>query len=165
MKRFFKIFFGVILLILLLFQFYPRSNNNLSSGISVNDISYHHNVPNQVQQLLATSCYDCHSNSTFYPWYAKIQPVSLWLGNHISEGKSQLNFSEFGNYSLRRQYKKLEEINEQVKEGEMPLTSYTLIHRNAKLSPEQKLVIATWITALRDSFKANYPPDSLQRKN
>ncbi|MEO8769280.1 MAG: heme-binding domain-containing protein [Ferruginibacter sp.] len=164
MKRFFKLFFGIILFILILFQFYPRANNNLTLGISLNDITLHHNVPVPVQQILATSCYDCHSNNTIYPWYANIQPVSLWLGNHIKEGKSELNFSEFGTYNLRRQYRKLEEINDQVKREEMPLSSYTLIHRDAKLSADQKLVIATWVTALRDSFKANYPLDSLQKK-
>jgi len=132
--------------------------------MSANDIAYSHNVPDSVEQILKTSCYDCHSNHTFYPWYAKIQPVSLWLADHIKEGKAELNFSEFGSYSLRRQFHKLEEINEQVKNNEMPLTSYTIIHRDAKLTPEQKLLIANWAVALQDSFKTNYPADSLKRK-
>jgi hypothetical protein len=86
------------------------------------------------------------------------------LGDHITEGKRELNFSEFGSYSIRRKYKKLEEINEQVKENEMPLSSYTIIHRDAKLDDHKKLLLAGWVTALRDSFKANYPADSLARK-
>jgi len=164
MKRFFKYFFGILLILFILFQFYPKSNNNLSPGIHLNDISLAHQVPAPVHQILKTSCYDCHSNNSVYPWYANIQPVSLWLADHIKEGKKELNFSEFGTYSVRRQYRKLEEINNQVKEDEMPLTSYTLLHRDAKLSPEQKLVIANWVASLRDSFTAHYPPDSLRRK-
>lgn len=164
MKRFFKFFFGIIVVLLILFQFYPRQNNNLASMLNANDISLHHSVPAPVDEILTTSCYDCHSNNTSYPWYANIQPVSLWLSDHVKEGKSELNFSEFGSYSLRRQYRKLEEINEMVKKDEMPLPSYTFIHTDAKLNSEQKQVIAGWATALRDSFKANYPLDSLQRK-
>ncbi|MFN8246606.1 MAG: heme-binding domain-containing protein [Ferruginibacter sp.] len=75
-----------------------------------------------------------------------------------------MNFSEFGSYSIRRKYRKLEEINEQVKEGEMPLSSYTIIHRDAKLSKEQKLAVAQWVESLRDSIKQAYPADSLKRK-
>lgn len=164
MKKIIKIILGIVLIVFILFQFYPRANNNIASGISPNDISLHHIVPSPVQEILKTSCYDCHSNNSYYPWYASIQPVSLWLSDHINEGKNELNFSEFGSYSIRRQYRKLEEINEQVKEGEMPLSSYTLIHRNAALNPDQKISIANWTTSLRDSFKANYPPDSLIRK-
>lgn len=164
MKRFLKILFYTIIIALLLFQFYPKPAENISASINANDITLAHAVPADVQQVLKTSCYDCHSNNTVYPWYAKIQPVSLWLGNHIDDGKDELNFSEFGSYSIRRKYKKLEEINKEVKDDEMPLSYYTIIHRNAKLDENKRLRLANWVTALRDSFKANYPADSLARK-
>ena len=164
MKRFFKILFYSILVILLLFQLYPKPVKNISATINANDITLAHNIPADVQQVLKTSCYDCHSNNTVYPWYSKIQPAALWLGNHIADGKDELNFSEFGGYSIRRKYRKLEEINKQVKEGEMPLSSYTIIHRYAKLDENKKLLVANWVTSLRDSIKANYPADSLARK-
>jgi len=164
MKRFFKILFYTVLIALVLFQFYPKPEKNVAASINANDITLVHNVPADVQQVLKTSCYDCHSNNTAYPWYSRVQPVSLWLGDHINEGKRELNFSEFGSYSIRRKYKKLEEINEQVKEDEMPLSSYTIIHRDAKLDNSKKLLLANWVTALRDSMKANYPADSLARK-
>ena len=164
MKRFFKILGYTILIALLLVQLYPRPKKNISTTDGAMDIAVVHQVPADVLLVLKTSCYDCHSNNTYYPWYSSIQPVAAWLGNHIDEGKSELNFSEFGNYSVLRKYRKLEEINEQVKENEMPLTSYTIIHRNAKLEESKKLLIANWVTALRDSFKANYPADSLKKK-
>ena len=162
MKKFFKIFLYTIVIVLLLLQFYPKPPKNIFSGVNANDITLAHKVPADVEQALKTSCYDCHSNNTVYPWYASVQPVSMWLGDHISEGKRELNFSEFGTYSIRRKYKKLDEINEQVKENEMPLASYTLIHRDAKLDEGKRLLIANWASSLRDSIKTNYPADSLK---
>ena len=164
MKKFFKILFYTLLIAFVLFQFYPKPAKNQSASINPNDITVAHNVPADVQQALKVSCYDCHSNNTVYPWYSRIQPVALWLGNHIDEGKRELNFSEFGSYSIRRKYNKLKAINEQIKEDEMPLSSYTLIHRNAKLDDSKKGIIANWVNALRDSMKAVYPADSLARK-
>ncbi len=164
MKRFFRLFFIVILVILLLVQFYPRPKKNQDNSINPNDISQVHMVSPEVQGILKTSCYDCHSNNTEYPWYSKLQPVASWLGDHIDEGKDELNFSEFGSYSIRRQFRKLEEINNEIKADEMPLSSYTLIHRDAILSADKKLVLANWVVALRDSFRQQYPADSLQRK-
>jgi hypothetical protein len=164
MKRFFKILFYTILIAFLLLQFYPRPAKNVSASVNANDITFVHQVPSDVQEVLKKSCYDCHSNNTDYPWYARIQPVAMWLGGHIVDGKKELNFSEFGSYSLRRQYRKLEEIDSETEENHMPLSSYTFIHRSSKLGEAQKSLLANWVTALRDSFKTNYPPDSLERK-
>jgi hypothetical protein len=163
MRRMLKNILLALGVLLLLLQFYPsaKKNNNPSS---LNDITHVHTLPDSVQQILKTSCYDCHSNNTVYPWYSYIQPVSWWLNDHIIEGKKELNFSEFANYNLARQYRKLEEISKEVKDDEMPLSSYTIIHRNAKLSAEQKLMLSNWAVNLRDSMKANYPADSLVRK-
>jgi len=75
-----------------------------------------------------------------------------------------LNFSEFGSYSLMRQFYKLKEMEEQVEADEMPLQSYTIIHQNAALSATDKQQIAKWTSNLMDSFQRVYPADSLQRK-
>lgn len=163
MKKIIKNILLTLLVLLVLIQFYPRAkkNNDLTT---VNDIATVHTIPADVKTVLITSCYDCHSNNTVYPWYSNIQPVSWWLNDHIEEGKKELNFSEFATYSIARQYKKLQEVISQVKEDEMPLQSYTIIHRNAKLSPEQKLAVSNWSSSLRDSIKTVYPADSLKRK-
>jgi hypothetical protein len=162
MKKFFKQFFLLLLLAFVVIQFF-RPAKNVAAGISANDITAKYTIPQDVQTILKTSCYNCHSNNTNYPWYNKIQPVAWWLANHIKDGKKELNFSEFASYRISRQYRKLEEINKEVKEGEMPLESYTLIHGNAKLSEQQKLTMANWVSTLRDSIKAQYPGDSLKR--
>ena len=162
MKKFLKRLFLVLLLAFIVIQFF-RPEKNISTVTSANDITTKYAVPADVQTILKTSCYDCHSNNTAYPWYNNIQPVAWWLKNHIDEGKKELNFSEFASYRIGRQYRKLDEVNKQIKEGEMPLSSYTLIHTNAKLNEQQKLAVATWANALRDSIKAQYPEDSLKR--
>ena len=162
-KKILKRTFQMLLLVFIAIQFI-RPAKNKAQGISNNDISKIYSVPAGVETILKTSCYDCHSNNTVYPWYAQVQPAAWWLDEHIKDGKKELNFSEFKSYTIRRQYKKLEEINELVKKGEMPLDEYLWIHKNAKLNEQQKLTIANWATSLRDTIKANYPADSLVRK-
>ncbi len=163
LKKIFKRTFQVLLLAFIVIQFF-RPAKNRSEDISNNDITKKYAVPQDVQNILKTSCYDCHSNNTVYPWYSYIQPVAWWLDGHIKDGKKGLNFSEFAAYPIRRQYKRLEDINELVKKDEMPLNSYLWIHKYAKLSDQQKMILASWVTAVRDTIKAIYPPDSLVRK-
>ncbi len=159
-----KIGFG-LLIVLIAIQFIPTEKNiNLTASATANDISKAMPEPDDINTILKTSCYDCHSNNSIYPWYASIQPVAWWLNDHIEEGQKEINFNEFASYSLRRQYKKLGEIIEQVKEDEMPLSSYRLIHRNAILSEHQKLSLSNWAQALRDSMQKKYPADSLKKK-
>ena len=107
-----------------------------------------YNVPPEVQNILQTSCYDCHSNNTKYPWYSWVQPARMLMENDIKKGKSNLNFSEWGNYSTRKQANKLSRITKQIKQGAMPLSSYTLIHQNARLSESQKQEVITWINSI-----------------
>ncbi len=161
MRTFLKRFLIIILVLLLLVQFYPKGNNNISASLSANDISTKYAVTSDVKLILKTSCYDCHSNNTVYPWYSKVQPVAWWLNDHITDAKKELNFSEFATYSARKQFRKLKEINDEVKGGDMPLPSYTFIHGYAKLNDNQKLLLTSWITTIQDSLKAHYPMDSL----
>lgn len=159
MKKYIKpILFG-LLIILLLAQFI-RPEKNLSNDLT-HDISKKYPVPEDVQAILKVACNDCHSNHTVYPWYAEVQPVASWLANHVDEGKEHLNFS---NFTVRRaavQNHKFEEIIEMVREGEMPLASYTWIHRDAILTENQKQTLISWAQANMDSLKAQYPADSL----
>lgn len=163
MKKVLKNTLLVLLVLFVLIQFYPRAAENHNPDAS-RDIAQVHAVPANVQSVLKSACYDCHSNQTTYPWYANLQPVSYWLNDHIVEGKKELNFSEFASYRLSKQFRKLEEINGEVKEGKMPLQSYTLIHTDAKLSADDKLTLASWAESLRDSMRTVYPADSLVRK-
>lgn len=152
----------LLLVALVAIQFFKPAPNQ-SAGSSENHISKGYAVPKNVASILSTSCNDCHSNNTVYPWYASIQPVAWWLDHHIEEGKGELNFDEFMTYKPRKAHHKLEEVNEMVKEGEMPLESYTLIHRDAKLSQEQKMVLAEWTVATMKVIEEKFP-EELKKK-
>lgn len=150
MKRRKKIVFGLVGLLVLI-QFIRPAKNSGSTDTTM-DMSKRLSVPMDVQALLKGSCYDCHSNHTNYPWYADVQPIGWLLANHINEGKSELNFTEFGLYTKRRQLSKLKAIGGSVKDGSMPLWSYTLIHQNAKLSAEETRLVVDWFEKMRDSL-------------
>lgn len=141
---------GIILLVI---QFIPMTHNNGSINGS-NDISQVVEVQEEVNSILNTSCMDCHSNHTNYPWYSKIQPIGFWLNHHVDEGIRELNFSEFASYTKKRQLHKLEETIEMLEEKEMPLSSYTLIHKEAKLSDAQTAILIEWARQSRSTIAA-----------
>ena len=145
MKKYLKKVVIVLVIAFIGIQFIP-TNYNLSNTVSENDISKIFNVPQNIQSIIETSCYDCHSNNTEYPWYNKIQPISYFMEGHINEGKEELNFSEIGSYSNRKLKSKLKSIINQIDDKEMPMFSYTLIHRNAILSEENKKEIKNWVS-------------------
>ena len=149
MKRYIKKIGILLLLVFIGLQFIPKTYNE-SKTVLKTDFMTAFNPPKTIENLLKTSCYDCHSNNTNYPWYNKLQPVAWLMEGHIDEGKEELNFSEFGDYSKRRQKGKLKSIISQIKEDEMPLWNYTLIHQDAKLSEKDKELLDKWLTNLRD---------------
>jgi hypothetical protein len=162
MKTFKRIFF-VLVVIFIIIQFF-RPARNIGNVNPTHEIASIVAVQNDVQDILRTSCYDCHSNNTRYPWYANIQPAAWFMNNHIKDGKRGLNFSEFATYSLRRQFHRFNDIIENVNDGEMPLPSYLLIHTDAKLFTEQKDKLVAWANTAIDSMKAKYTADSLLSK-
>lgn len=152
----------VLLGILLIIQFFHPKKNR-SEGPQPNYIGNAFVIPDDVKSILAVACNDCHSNNTRYPWYAKIQPVHWWMNNHIVNGKRHINYDEYLNRPLKYQYHKMEETIEMVKEGEMPLNSYTWTHKDARLTKEQKAKITAWAQSVMDTMRARFPIDSLVR--
>jgi len=152
-----------LLVVLIIIQFIHPAKNQ-SEGAQPNYIGNAFPMPQDVKLILEKACNDCHSNNTVYPWYSRLQPVDWWMNNHVVDGKKHLNFDEYTHRNLRYQYHKLEEIAEQVKEGEMPMDSYTWMHKDARLSPAEKEKLISWADAMRDTMMAHYPIDSLVRK-
>jgi hypothetical protein len=141
----------VLLIVFIAIQFMQPARNK-SAQVLPTDISKVVSVPKKVKKILQTSCYDCHSNNTDYPWYNYVQPAGWILATHIRHGKRDLNFSDFGSYPIRKQQSKLKAIADQIKDEEMPLYSYTLIHNNSRLSKEQKAIIIDWANNAEDSL-------------
>ncbi|WP_343487412.1 heme-binding domain-containing protein [Allomuricauda sp. d1] len=147
-----KIIAWIALIAFVVIQFFPVDYNQ-SEMVPQTDFMLVNKVPATVEQSLRASCYDCHSNNTNYPWYSKIQPSAWYLEHHIKEGKAELNFNEWDDLSDRRKTSKLRSIISQIKDGEMPLDSYTLIHRDAVLSEKNKTIVLDYMITLKDSLE------------
>ncbi len=144
---------GVVLLIaLVVAQFFgPEKNDgNLDT---VNAFIAETNPPAEVTQILKTTCFDCHSAKTNYPWYNNITPVNYWLDEHIRDGKKHLDFSKWSEYSLKRKEHKMDELYEEVEKKEMPLNSYTWTHAEANLTQAQINAVVAWGKKVQADYK------------
>jgi hypothetical protein len=142
MKRFlrWKILSRVLLalvLVLVAIQFVPvdRSNPRVTAEVP---------APPEVRAVLRRACYDCHSNETTWPWYAKVAPASWLVAWDVREGRDELNFSTWDRYANGDQGRKLTESWKEVAEGEMPPRFYLAVHRDAVLTPEDRELLRTW---------------------
>ncbi|MFL6247830.1 MAG: heme-binding domain-containing protein [Thermoanaerobaculia bacterium] len=106
-------------------------------------------VPPDVKAIIDRSCNDCHTNTVTWPWYSKVAPVSWLVADDVEKGRKELNFSTWGTYKTKRQAHKLEEICEQVEEGEMPLRNYLYVHRDARLSSADRRRLCEWTKEFR----------------
>jgi hypothetical protein len=151
LKRVIKRILIGLLVIFILIQFI-RPDTNKHPGVQPNSVLTKYPASPQVTGILKKACFDCHSNNTIYPWYSHIQPAAWWMNHHINEGKKELNFDEFLTYTPKRQFKKMEEVMELVKEGSMPLKSYTWIHKNAKLTQAERTALIDWADSVQKSL-------------
>jgi hypothetical protein len=128
----------------------PRRNNDEKApGLSFIQL---YEVPDSVNVILEETCFDCHSNHTRYPWYTNIQPFGWIMAKHIRRGKAELNFNDFKMYPFRRQISKLKAIASQVEDNKMPLKSYKLLHKRARIPDIQKKMIVNWMRNKADSI-------------
>ncbi|RZS93168.1 heme-binding domain-containing protein [Aquimarina brevivitae] len=151
MKKVGKIIGGVLLIALVIIQFI-RPKKNQQGYESVVAFEAETQSTEEIKTILRNNCYDCHSNQTTYPWYAEIAPVSYWLNDHIEEGKEHFNVSEWESYSVKRKDHKLEELEEEVEEGHMPLDSYTWLHGD--LTKDQQTALIEWAKKSRKALQA-----------
>jgi len=147
-KRIFKIFGIIFLVVLIGIQFISIDKNNPPIDESL-DFFTTESFSLEGVELIKNACYDCHSNESKYPWYSNIAPISFVLEDHIKEGREELNFSEYQSYSAKKKNHKLEEIAEALREGWMPLDNYVWMHSEAKLSLEQRDMLAKEFDVIR----------------
>ena len=145
---------GKILLVIVLALFgiqlvpIPRDNPPVTAEIQ---------APDQVRSLLESSCYDCHSNQTVWPWYSHVAPVSWLVYRDVRKARDELNFSLWGEYTDRKRDHKLEEIEEYVSEGEMPLKIYLPLHPDARLSDADRQTLVDWAGTERAAIPSAAP--------
>jgi len=91
----------------------------------------------RTEDLVRAACYDCHSNETRWPWYARIAPASWLLTRDVEEGREVMNFSEWS-FSPEEAALVAVAIEEVVRDGEMPPRQYRLVHPEAQLSAAER---------------------------
>ena len=135
-----KIWMTVIILgiLLVIFVFLPIGRDHTNPPV-VQEPNW--DSP-QTRELAKRACFDCHSNETVWPWYSNLNPVAWMLQDHVNEGREALNFSEWN-----RGFDDVDEIGEVIHEGEMPLANYLALHREARLTPQEKELLIQGLMA------------------
>ena len=152
MKKVLKIavlVFGIAFVIIQFFQI-DKTNPPIVQAETLESVV---SVSPDVTIIFGKACNDCHTNKTIYPWYAYVQPAGWFLQSHIDEAKRNLNLSKFATYDANRREKKLEDMCEQVESAEMPLPSYTYIHRDAILTDSEKKALCDWTKSAVQSLQ------------
>ena len=149
-----KIILGVILLIIIVPQLISVDKPEIDDNKS-HDLISNNEIPENISNLIKTSCYDCHSMQTIYPWYSNIAPVSWLVIRDVKLGREELNFSNWENYSKMDKAKLLEEIAEEIEEGEMAMPVYLITHPNAKLNSKDKKAIKNWAESQAENLFSN----------
>lgn len=106
----------------------------------------------RTRELAERACFDCHSNATVWPWYSHVAPASWLVQRDVDEGRRHLNFSEFD-----RSQRHAPEAAEQVEEGEMPPSQFTIAHPEARLTDAER---AELIRGLDATFAGGARPES-----
>ncbi len=128
----------VVVTLLLAAQLVPVERTNPPATVEIL-------APSEVHAVLRRSCYDCHSNRTRWPWYARVAPASWFVTRHVRRGRSNLNLTEWPFLDGQAQQFFLGEMRKQISERTMPLDSYLLLHWGARLSDAERSLLLDWI--------------------
>lgn len=108
-----------------------------------------------VLNVMQRSCQSCHSKQTAWPWYSYIPPASWMVEKDVHDGRAQFNMSHWNDYSQEKQIEILGAISAMVRNKQMPLPRYTLLHSEAKLSDADIALIDHWSHAERRRLKTS----------
>ncbi|CAL2103516.1 Cytochrome C [Tenacibaculum sp. 190130A14a] len=151
--KIFKKLILILLAIIVVAQFFqPEKNEGEYTSLSA--FLTETKPSEDVQEILKVACFDCHSNTTRYPWYSNITPINFWMADHVRHGKGDLNFSNWDSYSLKKKEHKMEEVWEEVEEKHMPIDSYKWTHGDARLTDAQIQLVVTWGKQVQENYKS-----------
>ena len=143
MSKELRIILLVLLGVFVIIQIIP-ANRPQNENPGDYDFFEANNVPDNIEQLIRSSCFDCHSQEVKYPWYSYVAPVSWIVSRDVRMGRTHLDFSKWNKLEKRDRIKMASEIGEEVEEGTMPMAIYILMHAEADLSQEQRESILVW---------------------
>lgn len=139
-----KKFLAIIFIVFIVMQFFQPTLPEVVTDNPKDLLLNNSDIDENIESILRTSCYDCHSNETQYPWYSAISPSSILVAHDIQEAREELNFSNWESLSKVEKASVLDDISTAVGEGEMPMQIYTLIHWNSSLSESERQLIVNW---------------------
>ena len=146
-----KAFWLIIFFLFVIIQFVPAGKPDTIPE-NENDLIYNNHIPESIVNILKTSCYDCHSNETSFPWYSHVAPVSWLVNRDVIKGREELNFSEWESQSKMDKAKNIDKIINEVKGGKMPMRIYILMHSEAKLNEDARQQFADWADNYAESL-------------
>jgi len=151
-KKKLKRILGAFLIVLALLQFTNPARTNPPVK---NDFLAATAPPPEIEKIFRAACYDCHSHETRWPWYGRVAPMAWQVVNDVNDGRGQLNLSDWPTNNPIRAAKKMENMSEQIGYGEMPMKKYTLIHRDARLTENQRKELEDWLDAKAAELKSS----------
>lgn len=140
----------IVAVLVVVIQFVPVTKDN-----PVYDKSSEILTNSKVKEILKRACYDCHSFDTKYSVYSKIAPISWGVRRHISNGRKALNFSIWEQMSDDIKRQRVQKMFSEVKHGFMPLPTYVMFHKKARLSTQDKQILHEWVDK---DLKPKYSP-------
>ena len=94
--------------------------------------------------IVQRACQNCHSQNTEWPWYSRVAPVSWLLAHDVQQARSHMNLSQWQDYSNDDRRRLLSEIGSAVRNREMPVQRYLLLHPEARLTDSERQQIYRW---------------------
>jgi hypothetical protein len=144
--------------LLMIMQFVPLNRIN---PVAVRNIP----APETVGTVLEKACYDCHSNKTAWKRAAYIAPVS-WLASHVvSEGRNALNFSDWNSETDWKILARSPVMHDITTQPANHHGYYYLWNPDAKLSPRESALLASWAVVLQKEQQAGIKNSAHSRRD
>jgi hypothetical protein len=138
-----NIILGMLALFLAIQVIRPARTN--PPVIPSRSLQAHVEVPPEVLSVMKRSCYDCHSNSTVWPWYSNIAPVSWYVIRDVNIGRSHINLQDWEAQINEQEGKEhLGLVCKLIREGRMPPADYRTMHKGTDVSLAETAAICAW---------------------
>jgi len=107
----------------------------------------------KVVALLERACQNCHSEKTQWPAYSYF-PVASWaIEKDVAEGRAHLNFSHWNDNSAEDKRYLLARIGAMVRNRQMPLPRYVMLHTEARFTDAEIQIIYDWTKTERRALR------------
>ena len=132
---------------------FGRVRNAVSATPLLADAS----VPPGVLEIVTKACQNCHSEKTEWPIYSRVAPMSWMIEKDVRDARSHMDLSRWSSYDSDHRQELLSEIGSLVRNHNMPLPRYLLLHPEARLSDSEVDHLYQWARSERKRLKGSEP--------